>query len=323
MPVGSNRKILGELSGIILCSIYAFIIRILAEFNIIEINSITFLLITPAVLSFIPFIVCKPNYYNKTWKVTLYPILSILIFLLIAVIRGLEDLACFLIIGIPYCMFSIATSLLLKYFVKKKRNINIKNSFSILLLPLIVGTMENKSSKIEVKHIVSNEILIQENKDFIFQNLLSVPDISQTNKKSFINYLGIPKPIKSSYDTIKNIRIGYFENNVSLTETVEQNFKKSKLTFKILLSESKFAQNPTLKHILISKAIIFETITYELKKEKSGTRLRLTTKYSIHSNLPFYGSFWSKTIINDFENNILSSLKKVIENERHHHETRH
>ncbi|MES2588865.1 MAG: hypothetical protein V4622_07790 [Bacteroidota bacterium] len=300
--------------GIISSIIYALAIRIIAEFDIIEINSLAFLIVAPTVLGFIPFFFRNDKFYNSIWKAIFFPLISILIFLLIAVATRIEDIFCLAIIGFPYVFISILVSIGLYFYLKKQDNGISKNTMSILLLPILVGSIEKEFPKKSSEYIISENIIINSNLDSVYNNLLEVPDLSETSSSGISNYLGIPRPKFSTYDYEFNIRKGYFENGIVLYETVKYSKTNSKLVFNIDVDKSELANSPTLNHVLTSKGIEFDNVTYKLSKiDSNKTKLTLSTKFNINSNLPFYGRYWSKLIITDFETNILRSLKAKIE----------
>ncbi len=309
--------------GIIISALYALVIRILAEYNLLEINSWTYLIITPMIVGFIPFFFKQKTFLKSTFRTIAFPIISVLLFLIIAVISGFEDLACFLIIGFPYILFSILISLLLRsYFNKTDKDITI-NAFPILLLPILLGVIEKQFPKVKSEIFIANEIIINAQQKEVWDNLLSVPDLSNGNSTSISSYLGVPEPFYSTYDSIRNIRLGYFDNQIVLHEYVIKRIENKKIVFKIDVGKSNLENSPTLKHILyspnykgINKNLEFDNITYEVENlGKNRTKLKLSTKFTINSNLSKYGKFWSNIIINNFEKNLLSSLKRVIEKE--------
>ncbi|MNU64281.1 hypothetical protein D3C71_535530 [compost metagenome] len=303
--------------GIILSAIYALIIRVLGEWNIIEINSFSYLIVAPMALGFIPFYF-EGNRFRKSASVAiLYPLFSVIIFLIIAVITHLEDLICFAIIGIPYIIFSILVSLVLYYLTNENKEDEIhKSSLSILLLPILLGQIEKEFPKVKTDLSVSNAIVIDLPDTLVWNHLFEVPDLSEANSPGFINYLGIPQPVRSTYDSESNTRLGYFEKGVRLNESIVEQIDYQKLVFAIDINKSRFGSNPTLNHILKTKNMEFKQIQYELKNLDNGqTLLKLSTNYCIHSNLPFYGTFWSTRIIDDFEKKLLGSLKIVLERE--------
>lgn len=301
--------------GIILSAIYALIIRLLGEWNLIEINSISYLIIAPMALGFVPFYF-KGGRFRKSISVAiLYPLLSVLIFLIIAIITHLEDLLCFIIIGLPYVILSVCASIVLFYVTKEKQDDEInRSSLSILLLPVLFGMVEKELPKVKTDLSVSNTIVIDLPDTVVWNHLFEIPDLSAVNSPGFINYLGVPQPLRSTYDSVTNTRLGYFEKGILLTESIVEQVDYRKLVFAIDINKSQFGSNPTLNHILKVENMEFKDIRYELKSLDNGrTLLKLSTNYSIHSNLPFYGKFWSTRIIDDFERKLLGSLKKVLE----------
>lgn len=300
--------------GIIISVIYALAIRLLGEMDVIEINSISFLLVTPMIIGFIPFFLKQDAFLQSTFKVITFPLISVVLFLLIAVISRLEDIACFIIIGFPYVLISAAVSLLIRSFLKDKNKGLNKNAFPIFMLPILLGMMEKQLPKQKTELTISNEIIINSDKQNIWNNLLDVPDLRNERESSLINYIGIPRPIKSSYDANTNIRLGYFENGIILNESIVESVDLKKMVFKINLENSSIQDSPTLEHVLKNKNIEFENISYILSAiDKNQTNLKLSTRYTIHTNLSFYGKFWSQLIIEDFEANLLHSLKSAIE----------
>ena len=236
--------------GIILSTISALVIRILAELDIIEVNSISYLIITPMLIGFIPFFLKQRSFLDSYLKVITFPLFAVLLFLILAVISRLEDLICFIIIGSPYILFSIIVSLVLKKILKKRNDDILKNALPIFMLPILLGTIEKQLSKEKSELDISNEIIIHTNRKTVWDNLLSVPDLSKQTKNSFLNYIGIPKPIKSTYNPVTNTRLGYFENEIILNESVVQRIELKKLAFEINLEKSNFDNSKTLKHIL-------------------------------------------------------------------------
>ncbi|MGV3613276.1 MAG: hypothetical protein ACO1N0_20120 [Fluviicola sp.] len=302
--------------GIILSVIYALIIRLLAGWHVIEMDSLSFFVIAPMALGFIPFYFSGKGYRRSLWKAILFPLISVLLFLMIAMGAGLEDIVCLIIIGWPYVLFSICMSVAL-YFVSKEKKDDPevgKQAFSILLLPVALGVAEKQLPKYESVHTISNELVIHQPDSVIWKNLYAVPDLRAVNSHGFFNELFVPQPTHSTYDPQTNTRLGYFENGIVLHESVSEAIKNKKLTFRIHLDRSRLSASPTLDHVLKNKSLEFEYIGYELKRLDNGsTSLKLTTKYAIHSNIPYYGEFWSTKIVNQFEKNLLRSLKRVLE----------
>lgn len=308
---------LKKTSGILLTALFAVVIRLLAEYEVLELNSYSFLVITPFVLGFIPFFIKNSGIEENLGQAILFPLIADAIFLLIAIGARLEDFICIIIIGWPYILGSVFMSILIQRILKYRNQRIHKNTLSILFLPLILGVIEKQIPKHEQVLEIQNEIIINTDNQTVWDNLLVVPDLSQKKSKGLFYYLGVPSPIKSSYDERQNIRLGHFENGIVLNESVIHRSEGKELTFHINVQASNISNSPTLQHILESKSLEFDKISYQLTEiGENKTKLKLITKFKLNSNLPFYANFWADLLINDFEQQLLNSLKSVLEDQK-------
>lgn len=302
-------------SGLIASVTYSLIVRYLAEWDVIEINSISYLIVTPMISGYLPYLFNNKNFIENIYKCITLPIIATLLFLLIAVITRIEELICFVIIGIPYLVLSVVVSLYFRNRVLNSKDYKIKNNYlPFIFLPLVLGTIEKNGQKTETNHLVENQIAINSSSSNVWKNLHEVPNLSKYTRTSLINYLGVPKQVYSTYDSKNNIRLGYFDNGLILNEKVVETIHEKKLGFAIDFSKSNLNQNPTLKNIVREKSMIFDGIYYELIPVNSNKSiLKLKCKYQLNTNLTPYASYMASKIINDFENNLLGALKCKIE----------
>jgi len=304
--------------GIIFSVLYALIFRVLVEFDVLEINSVVYIILVPIVMGFVPFFLDRKVFVNSISKAAFFPIISTLLFLFIAFICRLEDLGCFLILLIPYLPISLVVSMIIRYFIKTSTDYDTnnvtKNSFVLIAIPLILGNIEKYVEKKEANFQISKSIIINNSKEDIWNYLFSVPELTNYIDNSAYNYLGFPNPVKSEYDPKTNIRLGYFDNGIILNEKVIAEEKIKKLSFAINVDKSKLERSQTFMHILKKENLVFNSITYQLEKvTESRTKLTLLCNYKIKTNIPLYGAFCSKNIISDFESKLLNALKKRIE----------
>lgn len=197
-----------------------------------------------------------------------------------------------------------------------KRNDKTPKKLSLILfLPFLLGPIESKLPKNQELITVSNQITINVNKSIVWNNLLEIPDLSKDITPNFLTDIGIPKPQYSTYDKAENVRLGYFNNGIVLYEKVKSSTIEKELTLEILMDKSILTNSPTLIHVPKNKGIEFESIQYQLEEvDENTTILTLNCAYYLNTNLIYYGKFWSKLILNDFENNLLKGLKHNIEN---------
>lgn len=300
--------------GILLSAVYAILIRLLGEWNVIDINSFSYLIIAPMAMGFIPFYFSGKGVRTSWVKAIFFPLIAVLVFLLIAVITHLEDLICFIIIGAPYIGFSIVLSVILYSLTKEKEDEPFRKGLSVLALPLVLGMIEKQFPKQDTDQLISRSVVIDRPANEVWKHLFAVPDLGSNRPGGWLHAMGIPRPLYATYDRESNTRLGYFENGIVLHESVTESETGHRLTFAINIGKSFLGNSPTLNHILKNKQVTFRYIRYELEKQADGkTLLQLSTKYTIHSNLPFYGKFWGKVIIKDFEEQLLQALKEVLE----------
>ena len=137
--------------GIIFAVIYALIFRILVEVNILEINSVVYLILVPIVMGYLPFLLDSQAFINSGFKAISFPIAGTLLFLIIAFLSRLEDLGCFFILLIPYLIISLMMSLIIRCFIKRvtnydKKNLK-KNGLVLVVIPIIFGNLEKYAEK--------------------------------------------------------------------------------------------------------------------------------------------------------------------------------
>lgn len=301
--------------GIIFSAIYALTFRVLVEFNVLDINSWTYIILVPFVMGYIPFMFDKKAFMESRLKSVFFPLLSVTLFLFIAFITRLEDLGCFIILFPPYVFFSIVLSIIFRYILNAEDSQNSnkikRNGLVFLVIPILLGNVENYFDKKESKLIVYQKIFIKAPKEKVWKNLFSVPDLTHYIDRSTFNYFGFPNPVRSEYNEKTNVRLGYFSNGIILNESVVGSKPFEELSFKINVEGSNLESSQTFDHILKNKNLVFNTITYKLQSvDKNTTELTLVCDYKVRSNLPFYGEFWSENIILDFENKLLKALKK-------------
>src|SRR5690606_36453460 len=120
----------------------------------------------PIVIGLFPILFSSNESYKSKTKLFFYPIITIILFLIVALVTRIEDLVCLLIIGLPFLLVAGVIGLLLGAFVKDR--IKDKKLYSIILIPLLLNPIENLIPNKEEVYSVSSEIVINKNKAVIF-----------------------------------------------------------------------------------------------------------------------------------------------------------
>ncbi|MFM6934817.1 MAG: hypothetical protein ACKOXP_05195 [Flavobacteriales bacterium] len=304
--------------GIIASVIYALLFRILVEFHVMEMNSWSYLIVVPILMGYLPFVLDRNTFIQSKAKSILFPLVSVILFLVIAFITQLEELSCFVILLPPYVLFSMLVSWGLRSLLKEHSGDSnkglTKNSLIFIALPLVLGQFEQGLEKRTEVFELSEKISIESSDQRVWSNLFSVPDLSKDVEPSVYNYLGFPNPVRSNYDVKTNTRLGYFSNGMVLHEKVVEQKDCKKLSFAIDVEKSMLDKSQTFQHVLRNKNLIFQSITYRLNRIAANrTELTLSCTYQLSTNIPIYGTFWSKKIIRDFETKLLKALKRNLE----------
>ncbi|MEL7529949.1 MAG: SRPBCC family protein [Bacteroidota bacterium] len=307
--------------GILLGGVYGLAYRMLCGqdffdqvYDYYNIYSISFIWVMPIVISMIPMLVAREEILKSRWKQFLYPVMSVLLFFLLALSSGVEDWLCILIIVFPFLLSAGVVGLSLGHYLKKKEG---KGLYAMILLPLLLNPLENQFED-NVEHFqVQNSIVIEASQAKVWQNLKEVPEIQESEYESgILNFLGVPRPIKSELIMMDGVeyRVGYFSDELRLFETVAAEDSLETLRFEVHIDKSTLRDLPTDQHLLQSDYFQFEDISYRLEALDAGhTKLTLDCQYKVKSKMNAYASFWANIVLADFEKRLLAALKVKLE----------
>ncbi len=306
--------------GVLLGALYGILFRMLNGVEAIDgfynLYSITFVWITPIVISLIPVFFFSTGLYKSKIKLVVFPVVAVLLFWVIALSTRLEDLLCILIIGFPFLLVAGMMGLLLGWILEKIK-INNKKMYSIVFLPLLLNPLENMLPDKAERYVVEQRIRIAASREVIWPNVIEVPEITENEYQyGFFNYVGVPRPVKSILEEKEGevFRIGYFTDGLKLCETISDVDQNKFVNFKIHIGRSQLRDKPTDQHLLRSNHFRFENISYKLNAvSNTETELVLTCEYQLESKMNGYANFWAGSIIRDFEKRLLEALKRKIE----------
>lgn len=303
-----------QYTGILLGALYGLLFRYLGGLKSVEefysIYSISFIWIVPVVVGLIPVLFAHKEVLNSKTKLIAFPFLSVLLFFILAMASGLEDLFCILIIAFPFLVSAGVLGVVLGIFMNRRK----KNKlYTLLILPFILNPIESVIPDTTTDYEVQSKIFIHAPKEQVWENIIEVPEISDSEyEKGFFNYLGVPGPVKSTLETIDGteFRIGYFSGGLKLYETISKMDSLNHVNFNIHIDKSELRDVPLDKHLLESRYFKFENISYHLREiDEHTTELSLKCNYTIESKMNWYANFWAEAVIKDFEIRLLNTLK--------------
>ncbi len=231
--------------GIFLGAFYGVIYRLLCEGTLnkgslnFNVYSISFIWILPIAIGVIPLLIAKKEILKSRTKQFFLPLFSVLLYFVATWVTRLEDLFCILIIAIPFLLGAGIVGLLLGNFMKNRKS---NKLYSILLIPMLLNPIEAQFPNQKKAYHVEREVIINSGKNLVWQNLIEVPEISDDEyEMGFLNYIGIPRPIKSKLEYVggKQYRVGYFTDDLKLFESISKLDSTNFVSFNIHIDKSK------------------------------------------------------------------------------------
>ncbi|MTH17416.1 hypothetical protein [Flavobacterium sp. LC2016-01] len=310
---------------IIIPILFALLLRIIFGASIFDdflsVMTWTFFLLVPSVIGALTIYyssIEKVKSMNYRFFAPWVPIISV-IFLTILI--GLEGWACWIMISPLFLIFSSIGGLIAGYFkIKKSKKQENLNLSILILLPFIIGPIENSIPRNPEVFKTYTSIIINSNKAKIWQNVTSVREIKATEDSSTLTkWLGFPKPIKAELNKqeVGGYRKAIFEKGLIFHETVTEYQDLKLMRFKIKANTYEIPSTTLDEHILIGGEY-FDMLngTYELEKiNEHQYKLILYSNFSMKTTFNSYAGVWGEWIMKDIQNNILKVIKERSENE--------
>jgi hypothetical protein len=314
------KKPFAKYGGILIGGLYGLLMRIIFgehfEFDFAGLFSITFIWLLPIIIGLTALIFSPKEDLSKLDVRIFRPALSVLTFFILCYWTGLEDIICILIISIPFLVVSALAGVILGGIILRYRQ---RKSilYSIFFIPFISGIIEPAFSIPTDQFETTSTIIISSGKSEIWNNIVRVDTIQETEyKRGLFNFAGIPRPLYAELDrdTAGGIRIGHFEGGLQFQENIIEWNRNDSVAFDIKIIPSTTIKTVFERHILKGQRFKFLSAKYRLK-EISGnkTELSLTTKFQLNTKINFYGEFWGKKLLMDFQTRLISVIKKRCE----------
>jgi len=310
---------------IIIPILFALLLRVIFGASIFDdflsVMTWTFFLLVPVAIGGLTM------YFSSIEKVKslLYrifaPWLPIILVIGLTILIGLEGWACWIMISPLFFIFGSIGGLIAGYFKLKKSQKNERLNLSVLvLLPFIIGPIENSIPLNPEVFKTYTSIIINSNDKKIWDNVTSVKEIkAKEDSSTLTKWLGFPKPIKAELDKqeVGGYRKAIFEKGLIFNETVTEYKDLKLMRFKIKANTYEIPSTTLDEHILIGGEY-FDMLngTYELEKINDHQyKLILYSNFSMKTTFNSYAGIWGKWIMKDIQNNILKVIKERSENE--------
>lgn len=283
--------------------------------DFLSVMSWTFFLLAPAAIGAL-FIFFSPiNQVKNVGYQILGPWIPIVLVIILTIIIGLEGWACWIMISPLFLIFSSIGGLIAGYFKVKRSKKNENLNVSILvLLPFLIGPIENALPRNKKIYTTYTAIEINSDAKTIWDNVTSVKAINpEEDNSKLTDWLGFPKPVKAELDTsaVGGYRKAIFQKGLIFHETVTQYDDLKFMEFQIKANTYEIPSTTLDEHILIGGEY-FDMLngTYKLEKIRDNKyNLILYSNFSMKTTFNSYASIWGNWIMKDIQNNILRVIK--------------
>jgi hypothetical protein len=313
------KNIFSKYGGMIIGSVYGLTMRIIfghpfkiPDFDFSGLFSITFIWIVPVIIGIAPMMFAtKEQLASNTFRIT-RPVVTVLLFFLLAFSTGLEDIVCIVIIAFPFLLTAAVSGYIFAKIMQHRKN-NKGMMYSLLLIPFLSGFIEEKFPTPSQTYNVSNVVIVNATPDVIWKNIVRVKEINESEyEKGFFNYAGIPRPLYAELDkdTIGATRVGHFEGGLTFHETVIAWEKNKHVAFNITVIPSTIRQTIFDQHVLKGRHFAFLDASYTLEQVgENQTKLTLSSTYRLDTRINNYSAIWGRVLLSDFQERLLVVIK--------------
>ncbi|MFT3687389.1 MAG: hypothetical protein QM783_21115 [Phycisphaerales bacterium] len=275
----------------------------------------TFFLLAPTAIGAL-FIYFSPisSVKNIGYRI-LGPWIPVILVITLTIVFGVEGWACWIMIAPLFLIFASFGGLIAGIFKlrKNKKNENLNLSI-ILLLPFVIGPIENSIPRGKEVYTTYTSIIINADAAKIWGNVTSVREIKPNEDSTKLTaWLGFPKPVKAELDTLAvgGYRKAIFEKGLIFNETVTQYEHEKSMKFRIQANTYDIPSTTLDEHILIGGEY-FDMLngTYKLQRlSENRYNLILYSNFSMKTTFNSYAAIWGNWIMKDIQNNILKVIK--------------
>jgi len=306
---------------------YALVTRFVAAahvsgFDIIEggLLSTAFLIVMPLALGAITAHFIPAGTASTGKRLVWTPLLTVLLFLVAALLFKLEGLICVLIISPLFLLMSCLGAFLYASItdaIHEQRN-KTPVMAAFVLLPYLVGPAEHLFATPDSFRLVENHIDIAAAAPVVWQHIIRVAPIERRALgHSPIDALGFPRPVEATltHEGVGGVRHATFERGVEFIETVDDWQPLRRLSFSIVPNTATIPPTTFDEHVTVGGQY-FDVLrgTYELQPLGPGrTRLVLYSQQRLSTHLNWYAGLWTRYIMSEIQERILGVLKQRCE----------
>lgn len=318
-----RRLWLASVGGLLSGAVYAALLYLLARLPWFPSGfvSASGLLGTPLVIGAVCVGLSSPTQQASVVYRCLAPWLSIaLVYVGFALVK-LETLICLIMLApVTMGMATLGGALTGKimHHLRQRKALQRGVLGCFVLLPLLCSQWEAHWQVPELRHTVSDRIVIDASPTQVWHGLLNVPDIQRQELSwSFSHAIGLPRPLAAKLSGTGEgaVRDLYWEGGIHFREYVTTWEPAQRLAYRVDVSPAREALRHLDTHVVIGDRYFdVESGEYRLRDLGNGrTELSLSTTYRMRTMVNPYGEWWANRTLDDFHTVVLRLLKQRVE----------
>ena len=254
------------------------------------------------------------------WRRFGAPLLTVLLFIVSALVFHLEGLICLIIIGPAFFIAALFGSVIYTSIVDllppKRDKTLVVAAFA--LLPFLAIAFENQVANPNDFRRVENVVDINAPTGVVWQHIIRVAPIEASQLgHSLIDDIGFPRPVEATLtrEGVGGVRHATFERGVEFIETVDDWQPQRRLSFSIVPNTATIPPTTFDEHVIVGGRF-FDVLrgTYELRPLGPGrTLLVLHSQQRLSTHLNWYAGLWTGFVMSEIQQRILLVLKQRCE----------
>jgi hypothetical protein len=319
------------LISVFFASFYGLTIRLLYDFfdGSLAIMSISFIFLVPFLLGYLTIFLLPYKEGHTATGAFFKALLPCIVIIVITIAFNIEGIICWLM-AFPIIGIFVGFGGVVAFNRKKRRAMakdlwdfekdeydktgSLKISF-LFLLPILAGLVEGDSTSSSKVLTIEKQIEVKAAPGIVWTALMANnPARTNIRRTSLSGMLGFPHHLNTTMHdpTVGSSRIATYEKGLEFVETIKKIEPGRSMTLEITTDPSKISKAIMDEHIVIGgDHIKMQEDEYRLEPlPDGGTRLILSSRFSIHTPFNWYAGIWAQLLMSDILKDELYSLEQ-------------
>ncbi|WP_205703386.1 MULTISPECIES: hypothetical protein [Hymenobacter] len=320
-----------SLLAIALAAVYGLLTRLLfgSANGLLEIMSVTFLFLVPVLIGFLTIILTPAAKTTSATAAFFRPWLTSLVLLLGTILFKIEGTICWVMI---FPIFATCAGIggLLAFALRKARTDGPNSADApgwqkptgmkvslLVVVPLALGLLEGENALVRQQLVIQRAVTLPAPPAEVWQALIASKVVRPPQSPTSLStLLGFPKHVRTTLNTagVGGKRTAYYEKGLSFEETITQYQPARLLVLRVDANPAAIPAAVMDEHILIGgKHLDILEDVYALQAlPAGGTRLTLSSRFTINTPFNWYARLWAHYLMADILQGELDLLQQEI-----------